>query len=37
MGMATMTSNKHQVCIDECNRCEQASYECFKACLLKAY
>lgn len=31
--MAMMTQNKHQTCIDECNKCAQACYECFKACL----
>ncbi len=33
MGMATMTRNKYQACIDECNRCAQTCYECFRACL----
>ncbi|GIM30722.1 ferredoxin [Clostridium polyendosporum] len=33
MGVATMTINKYQACIYECNRCAQACYECFKACL----
>lgn len=33
MGIATMTTNKYQKCIDECNRCSQACYECFEACI----
>lgn len=33
MGVATMTTNKHQSCIDACTKCAQACYECFDACL----
>ena len=36
MGNSTMTKNKHQSCIDECNKCAQVCYECFKACLNEA-
>lgn len=36
MSMAMMTQSKYQTCIDECNRCAQACYECFKACLNEA-
>ncbi|ELP58967.1 Ferredoxin [Clostridium pasteurianum DSM 525 = ATCC 6013] len=28
-----MTTDKYQKCIDECNKCAQACYEYFKACL----
>lgn len=28
-----LLSNNNQKCIDECNRCAQACYECFAACL----
>ncbi|AYD39644.1 four-helix bundle copper-binding protein [Clostridium fermenticellae] len=33
MNTATMSINKYQQCIDECNKCAQKCYECFKACL----
>jgi hypothetical protein len=33
MGIVTAATNKHQACIDSCNRCAQACYECFQACL----
>jgi hypothetical protein len=33
MSTAMMTKSKYQTCIDECNKCEQVCYECFRACL----
>ena len=33
MGVVTMTTNKYQMCIDACKRCEQTFYECFSMCL----
>lgn len=33
MGVVTDTTNKYQACIDACNRCAQACFECFKMCL----
>lgn len=33
MGVVTMVSNNFQSCIGTCNRCAQACYECFEACI----
>lgn len=33
MGILTNSPIKTQKCIDDCNRCAQACYECFKLCL----
>lgn len=33
MGIATLTVNAYQKCIDECSRCAQACFECFESCI----
>ncbi|KGJ50731.1 four-helix bundle copper-binding protein [Paraclostridium dentum] len=33
MGIVTNKTDKHQACIDECQKCAQACYECFNECL----
>lgn len=33
MGILTNTANDNQKCIDACNMCAQACYECFTLCL----
>ena len=30
MGVVTKTTDKYQKCIDTCNQCAQACFECFK-------
>lgn len=32
MGIATMTTNKYQTCIDKCNRCAQECRTCADEC-----
>lgn len=35
MGLLSKSNNKNQNCIDACNHCEQACYECFDICLIE--
>ena len=33
MPMGTMTRNRFQSCIDECNKCSQSCYQCLDLCM----